>query len=338
MIEKKGPPVTQAYATDGSLKPAGEGFFRSLGLAVISLNEIQKVQNCPIKIQQIKGIDYLFAYLETPELSTAEILANLLPNLILNIEFPKKMRWGSLDITYARPLRWITCLHGNHVIPFTVGDIHSGRHSFGHRQLRPYDFSLLKAQDYVKILKQHMVMVDMNERKTVIINDLDQLEKSLNAKIICRDQVLPQVLNLVEWPQVTYATFDATFLKIPQEVLISEMVEHQKYFPVSDHAGKLKNLFIITADNNPSDHIRAGNERVLSARLSDGAFLYEQGLRMPLEEYNEKLKHVTFQSNLGSVYDKVKRIIAHVDTLQKTLHIGDSQRKLYGLLYYVKLI
>ena len=332
MIEKKGPPVTQAYATDGSLKPAGEGFFRSLGLAVISLNEIQKVQNCPIKIQQIKGIDYLFAYLETPELSTAEILANLLPNLILNIEFPKKMRWGSLDITYARPLRWITCLHGNHVIPFTVGDIHSGRHSFGHRQLRPYDFSLLKAQDYVKILKQHMVMVDMNERKTVIINDLDQLEKSLNAKIICRDQVLPQVLNLVEWPQVTYATFDATFLKIPQEVLISEMVEHQKYFPVSDHAGKLKNLFIITADNNPSDHIRAGNERVLSARLSDGAFLYEQGLRMPLEEYNEKLKHVTFQSNLGSVYDKVKRIIAHVDTLQKTLHIGDSKKALRAAL------
>lgn len=321
--EKKGPPVEQAFASDGSLKPAGEGFFRSLGIAPIPLETIRKDGHSMVKIQQIKGTDYLFAYIDSPGMSTAQILAKQLPNLILNIDFPKKMRWGSLDISYARPLRWIVCLLGNHVIPFTVGDIQSGRHSYGHRQLRPYDFSLLKAQDYVKILKQHMIMVDMAERKAAIIDDLDKLEKSLEAKIISRDKVIPQVLNLVEWPQVTYAAFDRSFLKVPQEVLISEMVEHQKYFPVADAQGHLKNIFIITADNNPSDFIRAGNERVLSARLSDGAFLYEQGLKAPLELYNEKLKHVTFQSSLGSVYDKVERIIAHVEVLQKKLGVGD---------------
>lgn len=324
-IEKKGPSIEQAYHPDGTLKPAGEGFFRSLGLTSLSLEDIKK-GNSPVKIQQIKGIDYLFAYLEKPGTSTAQILAQQLPSLILNIDFPKKMRWGSLEIAYARPLRWIVCLLGNHIIPFSVGNIHSGRQSYGHRQLRPYDFSLVKADDYVKILKEHKVMVDMDERRSAIIKDLDQLEKTLNAKIISREKVIPQVLNLVEWPQVTYGTFNSSFLKIPKEVLISEMVEHQKYFPVSEASGELKNIFVITADNTPSDFIRAGNERVLSARLSDGTFLYEQGLKVPLEQYNEKLKHVTFQSSLGSVFDKVQRIGAHVKVLQQKLHVGDASK------------
>lgn len=325
-IEKKGPPVEQAFGENDVLKPAGEGFFRSLGIAPISLSSIRKNPQGPVKIQKIKEVEYLFADIDIPALSTAEILAKHLPNLILNIDFPKKMRWGSLDIAYARPLRWIVCLHGNHVIPFKVGDIQSGRHSYGHRQLRPYDFSLLKAQDYVKILEQHKVMVDMEKRKSTIVDALDSLEKTLKAKIISRERVIPQVLNLVEWPQVTYATFDKSFLKVPKEVLISEMVEHQKYFPVADEKGQLKNMFIITADNNPSEYIREGNQRVLSARLSDGVFLYEQGLKIPFEQFNEKLKHVTFQSSLGSVYDKVKRIMAHVEVLQKALKIGDLEK------------
>lgn len=326
VIEKKGPPLEQAYDSEGRLKPAGEGFFRSLNLAPLSLDTIKNSQTGEIKIQSIKGVDYLFAHTKTKETSTAEILAKHLPSLILNLEFPKKMRWGSLDITYARPLRWIVCLHGDHIIPFTVGDVSAGRHSYGHRQLRPYDFSLVKAQDYVHILKEHRVMVDLAERKDAILKDLDRLEKTLKAKIICRDKVIPQVLNLVEWPQVTYATFDTNFLKVPKEVLISEMVEHQKYFPVADAQDQLKNIFIITADNNPSDFIREGNERVLSARLSDGVFLYEQGLKHPLSYYNEKLKNVTFQNNLGSVFDKVQRIILHVETLQGLLGTGNLEK------------
>jgi glycyl-tRNA synthetase len=326
VVEKKGPPVEQAYEVDGTVKPAGEGFFRTLGIAPVPLSSIRKSKDGSLKVQQIKGIDYLFAYIDTPEVCTAEILAKHLPPLIANLEFPKKMHWGTLDITYARPIRWIVCLHGKHVIPFTVGDVNSGRLSYGHRQLRNYSFALLKAQDYVHILKEHKVMVDMTERKEAIVNDLDALEKSLHAKIICRDKVIPQVLNLVEWPQVTYATFDDSYLAVPKEVLISEMVEHQKYFPVADAEGHLKNIFIITGDNNPSDFIRQGNQRVLSARLADGAFLYKQGLKNPLENYNEKLKKVTFQKELGSVYDKVQRIAKHAALLQKALNIGDATK------------
>ncbi|MBS4170950.1 Glycine--tRNA ligase [Neochlamydia sp. AcF95] len=326
ILEKKGPSLEQAYDSDGQLKPAGEGFFRSLGISPISLATIREAPYGSVRIQQIKGIDYLFASMQTPGIPTAQILAKSLPSLILSLDFPKKMRWGSLEISYARPLRWITCLHGPHIIPFSVGNIQAGRKSFGHRQLSPEAFALNKAQEYVEILKKHQVMVDMGERENTIIAALDKLEHSLQAKIICREAVIPQVLNLVEWPQVTYAYFNASFLKVPKEVLISEMVEHQKYFPVTDAQGQLQNIFIITADNNPSDYIRAGNERVLSARLSDGAFLYEQGLKVSLDSYNEKLKQVTFQAHLGSVWDKVKRIVSHVEILQKLLNKGSLEK------------
>ncbi len=325
-VEKRGPPVEQAFKADGTLTVTGEGFFRSIGKPAASLDKIRAGNEADLQIRPIKGTDYIFATLHTPGKATASILAEQLPDLILNLDFPKKMRWGNLDITYARPIRWIVSLFGDHVVPFCVADIVSGRESYGHRQLRPYSFTFVKAQDYLTILKEYKVMVDMNERKKSIISQLDALEKTLGAKIICREQVIPQVLNLVEWPALTHATFDRHFLKAPKEVLISEMVEHQKYFPIANADGNLKNQFVITANTNPTDQIREGNQKVLSARLSDGVFLYEQGLKKPLESYNEKLKHVVFQKELGSVYDKVKRIGAHAKTLHSYLKIGDSAK------------
>lgn len=325
-IEKKGPPVEQVYDREGKLTPAGEGFFRSLGLVAPPLQAIKKGSSKSVCIRNIKGIDYLFATLTLPGSSTASILAEALPGLILNLEFPKKMRWGDLDIHYARPLRWIVALMGHHVVPFKVSHLRSDRISWGHRQLRPFNFSLVKAQDYVTILKEHMVMVDVQERRRHIVTHLDQLEKSLSGKIIGRDQVIPQVLNLVEWPQVTHTTFDQAFLRVPKEVLICEMVEHQKYFPVATSTGELISQFVITADTNPTERIREGNQKVLSARLSDGVFLYEQGLKKKLEDYNEKLKTVTFQKDLGTVFEKVNRIRHHIRLLQSTLKISDPKK------------
>lgn len=321
--EKRGPAVEQAFKTDGSLAPAGEGFFRSLGKQPITQQDIRANKDADIVIKSVKGVDYLFGIVKSAGRATAAILSENLPHLLQNIDFPKKMRWGDLDATYARPVRWIVSLFGNHVVPFAFANISAGRESNGHRQLRPYAFALVKAQDYVNILKEHKVMVDLQERQKLITTQLDEMEKQLNAKITNREQVIPQVLNLVEWPQLTAATFDKKFLRIPKEVLISEMVVHQKYFPVAGKDGQLMNLFVITSNTNPTDQIREGNQRVLSARLSDGVFLYEQGLKQPLEKYNEKLKTVVFQKELGSVYDKVKRITAHAENLQKSLKIGD---------------
>ena len=143
--------------------------------------------------------------------------------------------------------------------------------------------------------------------------------------MIAREQVLPQVVNLVEWPFVTHAEFDAAFLKAPKEVLVSEMVEHQKYFPVANADGSLKNIFVITANTTPTAVIRQGNQ-ALSPRLNDGMFLYQHGVKVKLDALNEKLKQVTFQKDLGSVYDKVQRIISHTAVLQKLLKISTPEK------------
>lgn len=325
-IEKRGPAVAQAYDEGENAKPASEGFFKSIGIHVPSLKKIREGKIEGVSVKQIKGVDYLFANIRTQAKSTLEILAEQLPSLIENIEFPKKMRWADLEVTYARPVLWIVALFGKHVIPFTFAGINSGTHTRGHRQLAPQEITLTHPKDYVSTLKKHYVMVDIEERTESIVDQLNQLEKKIDGKIIAREKVLPEVVELVEWPLVTEATFESSFLKAPKELLISEMVEHQKYFPVTNSKGDLKPIFVITANNTPSNPIREGNCKVLSARLSDGVFLYEHDLKVPLEQFNEKLKHVTFQKELGSVFDKVKRIGAHTQVLFEELKIGDLEK------------
>jgi len=321
--EKRGPAIAQSFNEDGTLKPAGIGFFRSINKEAVNLDTIKQGLDNTLLIKNIKGTDYLFATIKIDGISTAKLLQEKLPGLIVNLDFPKKMRWGNSDISFARPIHSIVALFGQDIIPFNVGNVISNNTSFGHRQLQPFNFTVATPSAYLGTLKEYFVMADMEERYKEINRQLDTLELTLNAKIICRDKVIPQVLNLVEWPELTVATFDKGFLKIPKEVLISEMVEHQKYFPVEGHDGNLTNHFVITANTHPTDQIREGNQKVLSARLADGVFLYEQGLKEPLEKYNEKLKSVTFQKNLGTVYDKVLRIEAHAKILHQMLKIGD---------------
>ena len=325
-IEKKGPPIDQSYYPDGKLKPAGEGFFRSLGISPPTLEAIHQGQIPGLEIRNIKGTSYLMGNLHQEGRATAAILHEQLPSLILNLEFPKKMRWSDVEMSYARPLHWIVSLFGKEVLPFQVGPLQAGRTTYGHRQLAPEACQLEQAQDYAQVLFDHFVMADPEKREQNIQAQLTQLESQLNIKIIERERVIPQVVNLVEWPQLTSADFRSEFLRAPKEVLISEMVEHQKYFPVVNPDGSLKNLFIITANIVPTEQIRQGNQRVLSARLSDGVFLYEEDLKVRLEVFNEKLKKVTFQKELGTVYQKVERIIIHAKVLQKMLGISSPSK------------
>lgn len=325
-MEKKGPPIDQVYYPDGKLKPAGEGFFRTLGIPAPTLETVRQGQVPGLEIRNIKGTPYLFGTIHQEGRATAAILQEQLPGIILNLEFPKKMRWGDVDITYARPLQWIVSLFGKEVVPFQVGPIPAGRTTYGHRQLAPEACQLQKAQDYVSALCEHYVMADPEKREESIRSQLSDLESQLNIKIIEQDRVIPQVLNLVEWPHLTSATFRSEFLRAPKEVLISEMVEHQKYFPVTNPDGSFKNLFIITANIVPTEQIRQGNQRVLSARLSDGVFLYEEDLKVRLEDFNEKLKKVIFQKELGTVYQKVERILAHAKIIQSMLKISSPAK------------
>jgi glycyl-tRNA synthetase len=325
-FQRRGPAVSSAFDASGKPTAQGEGFLKSIGASAVTLDAIRKGKVKKLKIDKIKDVDYLFAIVSVPGKSTFCLLAEELPKLILNLDFPKKMRWGNLDISYARPIHWIVALFGERVIPFQVGDILTDRFSFGHAQLRPKKFSLKAPQDYTKELKKYYVLADIEEREESILKQLRTLEKKIKGHALEINKVIPQVLHLVEWPQLTSASFDHAFLKAPKEILISEMVEHQKYFPVADHKNHLKNLFIITADNKPSDLIRRGNQKVLSARLSDGIFLYEQDLKIPLEKFNEKLRVMTYQKELGTMFDKMQRLASIAEMLNKQIAIADQKK------------
>lgn len=325
-IEKRGPAISAAFESDGQLTPQGQGFLKSLGLPFASLKEIQEGSIKELSIRTIKDVDYLFVTLTQKGISTTALLAQELPNLILSLPFPKKMRWGNFDISYARPLHWIVALFGKTVVPFQVGDVASNLFSFGHRQRANEKIILSEPSVYLSELKKHFVMADIQERKTSILNALHQIETQLKGEIFEKEKVLPQVLHLTEWPQVDYASFDQKFLEIPLEVVASEMIEHQKYFPIKGKDGKLLPYFIYTADNTPSELIRKGNQKVLSARLNDGVFLYTQDLRSPLASFNEKLREVTFQKELGTVWDKVLRITELSQFLNNTLSLASQSK------------
>ena len=308
-VERKGPSVAAAFDDAGELTRAGAGFFNSLGFEPCRLDSLHP----ELEVRAIKEVDYLFASYTTQGVATRRLLAKELPSLILGLDFPKKMRWSDFDITFARPLRWIVALFGKEVVPFAVGNLISGRKSFGHRQLCSKEISISKAESYVGTMRKAKVMVDPLERKKAIADAIFVM----NKRLIHGERVMPQVVHLVEWPFVILGKFDEAYLRAPKEVLISEMIEHQKYFPIIDESGQLEPHFFVVSNNTPSDLIR--HERALSPRLADGVFLFEEDQKKPLAEFNEKLKTITFQHDLGSVADKVLRIKKVAGELHKTL-------------------
>lgn len=317
--EKRGPAVSTAFDADGNPLPAAAGFFKSLDLQPLPLKNL----GTHVKIQSVKGVDYLFGEKIEPAEPVAPLLQRSLSEAILAMDFPKKMRWGSESIAFARPIRWIVCLLGTDVLPFTIGQALASRSSFGHRQLAPQTFSINEASSYVSDLKKHFVLASVEDRKAEILKQLSAIEQELSAKAVSKDKVIAQVLHLVEWPHLTHADFDPHFLTVPKEILTSEMVEHQKYFPLEDANSKLINRFVITANNRPTDLIRKGNQKVLSSRLKDGSFLYEQDLKHPLESFVDKLKSVTYLKGLGTLFDKTERIEKHATKLHALLPLCD---------------
>lgn len=322
-IERKGPALDSAFNNTGAPTPAGEGFFRSIGVDVKHVSDLEKQG---VEIRDIKGTKYLFAVIHKPSLSTRHLLAAHLPSLILGLDFPKKMRWEDLDIEFARPIRWIVSLYGNEVIPFAVGNVIAANSSFGHRQLANRAIVLSHPKEYLEKLRQHHVIVDVAERKKMILDGLKAIETKTQTHALSLDEVLSQVLYLVEKPYPDTCHFDPSYLRAPKEVLISEMVEHQKYFPLAKGDGTLAPLFVIVANNVPQEKIRHGNERALAPRLADGLFLFQEDQKVPLEKYNEKLKTVTFQKELGSVYQKMERLVFNVEILHRELRLGSLEK------------
>ena len=321
-IRKKGPALETAFDQSGSITTQGMGFLRSLKIDDIA--HIDNLKDHPIiDIEEIKTKNYLVANSHIKGHSTANILRYEIPKIINTMHFPKKMRWSKNDISYPRPLRWIVSLFGNELIPLKIGSITASDYTFGHMQRGNKRLKVTSLKDYKEQMNQQFVMFDHHERKENIERQIKKLTSKINAKPIFKDAVLKQVLHLCEWPIVELVEFDKHFLKAPKEILTSEMVEHQKYFPLENAAKELLPLFLITVDNNPSDAIKKGNRNVLSARLSDGVFLYEEDLKISLSSFAEKLSGVIFHQKLGTMADKTQRISTISSKLVDTIKKGN---------------
>ncbi len=298
VVENMGPAKRIAFTEDGQPSKAGIGFARGQGVKPEEL-EIVSTE---------KG-EYVCARKSETGEKTTKLLAQALPAFIMDIPFRKSMRWHDLDARFARPIHWLLALYGDQTIDFDCAGISSAATSRGHRFMAPNKFTVKQPADYVELCRQAKIIVDQNERKEMIKDQLAAIEKQLGGTIIEDPELLETVTNIVEYPHAIVGSFDESFLELPEEVLITVMRHHQKYFCLRDQQGKLMANFITvnnTVARDPEIVVK-GNQRVLLARLNDARFFYQEDLKIPLTDFVERLRNVVFQAKLGTSYEKVER-------------------------------
>ncbi len=293
-----GPSKKAAFDAEGNPTKAATGFAQSQGVSVDSLMVKRKD----------KG-EYLVAVIEEKGSKVIEVLPLLLKKIVLSIYLPKAMRWGNKDVRFVRPIRWFLSLLDNEVVTFDIEGIRSGNLTMGHRFLSPAAFRIKEIPSYKKLLGNNYVIVDIEERKKKIREKTAKLLSSTGESPVMDEELLETVVNLVEYPVPVMAAFSEEYLKLPKELLVTVMKDHQKYFAVQTPDGRITNHFVVvsnTAEEN-ADTVRIGAERVIRARFEDARFYYEEDIRRPLADRIEDLKKVTFQEDLGSIYAKIER-------------------------------
>ena len=292
--ERKGPKV-------GAPQQAIDGFLRGAGLTSIDQATVQDDK---------KGAFYL-AVTEKPGRATADLIAEIVPDVIRNFPWPKSMRWGTGTLRWVRPLHSILCILGGKVVPFELEGISSGSMTYGHRFMAPDGFNVTSFAEYEAKLKEAKVILDPKARADEIRDVALFLAQEAGLHLFEDEALLHEVAGLVEWPVPLMGKIDEEFMTVPQEVLTSTMRANQKYFALTDADGKLAPRFIVVANiaaHDGGEAIVNGNERVLRARFSDARFLWDQDKKHTLTSRLPKLKEVVFHAKLGSVHDKAMRI------------------------------
>src|SRR5690606_35677395 len=296
--EVKGPPARAAFDPSGAPTRAALGFAASQGVAVEEL-----------VVKETEGGAYVYAVRREAGRPTRDVLPAVLHSLVTSLKFPKSMRWGNGTLRFARPIRWLVALLGDEVVPFELEGVTAGRATRGHRTLADRAIELESAGRYVEVLReQGKILVDVVERRASILRQVETLARQAGGQLVMDEALLDEVTHLVEWPTALLGSFDPDFLEVPEEILITTMKEHQRYCPV--RAGKLLPVFVAVrnGDETALDVVRAGNERVLAARLADARFFYAEDLKRPLADRVDQLKGILFQERLGSLWDKVERV------------------------------
>lgn len=313
----KGPAKKIAVAEDGSWSKAAQGFVRGQGMTVED-----------IEFKEIKGVEYVFVEKFTEGLPALEVLKGL-QNVVTSMNFPISMRWADHTFRYIRPIHWMAAMLDEEIIPFSVLDVQSGNQVRGHRFLGSVA-TIPTASEYEKTVADEYVIADRNKRKQMIAEQIQHLAADKGWSVVPDEELLNEVTDMVEYPTAYYGSFDEEFLQVPAEVLVTSMKDHQRYFSVQNEQGELLPYFIFVRNGNENhiENVAKGNEKVLTARLADAVFFFEEDKKYTIEDFLAKLNQVTFHVKLGSMAEKTKRIQLIASTLGKMVGLSDEELNL----------
>ncbi|MHA8137942.1 glycine--tRNA ligase subunit beta [Lactobacillaceae bacterium Scapto_B20] len=310
----KGPAKKIAQDADGNWTKAAIGFSKGQGATPDD-----------IEFKEIKGTEYVFIEKHIEGQPLAKVLPGF-KNVITSMTFPTRMKWNVYNLEYIRPIRWLVSILDEEVIPFEILDVAAGRTSRGHRFLGK-DVTIQNATDYEKDLMDQFVIVDAAKRKQRIEAQVAKIAEDKDWVIKVDPSLLEEVNNLVEWPTAFAGNFDKKYLSIPAEVLITSMRDNQRFFYVVDQAGKLLPHFVSVRNGNDYDiqNVISGNEKVLTARLEDAMFFYQEDQKHSIEYFVNRLKNVSFHDKISTEYEKMERVEVIVDVIGKAAQLSDEQ-------------
>ena len=313
---QRGPAEDSAFGENGVPTKAAEGFARAKGAEVPDL-----------EIREFDGRRFVCVVTTTEARPTADVLPDILPKLVEDAYFPKNMKWGPKNVRFSRPIRWLVALFGEDVVPFEAAGIASGRRTYGHRSLGG-SVEMRSASQYVETMRSAKVLVDHEEREHIVREELESLADGAGLQVIDPMEKMKEVMFLVEWPTTLAGSFGEDHLRLPDEVLITAMQSHQRYYPLVDSQRNLTNrfLFVMNGDPEYAEGITKGNERVLEGRIEDAEFSFDKDVATGLEAMADGLDKVVFHDKLGSLRDKTDRLVVLVEYLADALGVEQDDR------------
>lgn len=315
VIEVKGPSKKVAKAEDGEWSKAALGFTKGQGATTDD-----------IYFKEQNNVEYAFVKKEEKGKKTVFLLPDL-QTVISGLAFPVNMHWGNQELRYIRPIKWLVCLYGETIVPFSIAGMNTSNISYGHRFLGG-KIELTEPLTYEKTLLSQYVLVHPEDRKQSIREQLHKLEMEQEWLIPIDEDLLEEVNNLVEYPTALYGSFDDSFLQLPEEVLITSMKEHQRYFPVKNREGQLLPYFVTVrnGDHRHLEKVAKGNEKVLRARLADAAFFFAEDKKLDISTALKKLEQVVYHEKIGTIADKVGRIRRITNMLSDLLELSEQEK------------
>ncbi|GFH42162.1 glycine--tRNA ligase beta subunit [Lactococcus hodotermopsidis] len=309
--EVKGPSAKIAKDSEGNWSKAIQGFSRGQGVTPDDL--------------VLKG-DYYYANKHTSGFKTADILIKIGADVISKMNFSTYMKWANNNFLFIRPIQWLVSLLDSQIVAFTLLDVTANAMTRGHRFLADTPIVLEQATDYENALKNAFVVADSAVRKALIVAQIVEIADDNDWTIYLVPNLLEEVNNLVEYPTAFIGNFDAKYLAVPEEVLVTSMREHQRYFEVRDLTGKLQPHFISVRNGNAEfiENVARGNEKVLVARLEDAEFFWREDQKLKISDLVEKLKKVTFHEKIGSVYEHMRRVKMIAEKIRQQAHLPEE--------------